>query len=86
MEVIKQHRAFNGAVKFYQHHSSSTHTIMKFSCYEPDATPRGIILWLSGLTCNEENFITKAHALEFCSQEKIVLVCPDTSMTIVGLS
>ncbi len=51
---------------------------MKFSLYRPEKINGGLI-WLSGLTCNEENFITKAGAQKLASQLGIAIICPDTS-------
>jgi len=37
-------------------------------------------LWkLSGLTCNEQNFITKAGAQKYAAEHKVIIVAPDTS-------
>ena len=35
--------------------------------------------WLSGLTCNDQNFVTKAGAQQYASDLGIAIVCPDTS-------
>ena len=38
-----------------------------------------VLYWLSGLTCNEQNFITKAGAQRYAAQHGVVVVAPDTS-------
>jgi S-formylglutathione hydrolase len=38
-----------------------------------------VAYWLSGLTCTDENFITKAGAFGPAAKHKIAIVCPDTS-------
>lgn len=38
-----------------------------------------MLYWLSGLTCNDENFTTKAGAQRIAAELGIVLVMPDTS-------
>jgi S-formylglutathione hydrolase len=38
-----------------------------------------VLYWLSGLTCNEQNFITKAGAQEHAARHGFILVAPDTS-------
>ena len=38
-----------------------------------------MLYWLSGLTCTEQNFITKAGAQQFAAQHQLILVAPDTS-------
>ena len=40
---------------------------------------RQILYFLSGLTCTDENFITKAGAPRVAAAKGIALVCPDTS-------
>ena len=38
-----------------------------------------MLYWLSGLTCNDENFTTKAGAQRVAAELGIALVMPDTS-------
>ena len=38
-----------------------------------------VLYWLSGLTCNEQNFITKAGFQRYAAEQGIIVVCPDTS-------
>ena len=38
-----------------------------------------MLYWLSGLTCNDENFTTKAGAQHIAAELGIVLVMPDAS-------
>lgn len=38
-----------------------------------------VIYWLSGLTCNEQNFMTKAGAQQYASHHNVAVVIPDTS-------
>ncbi len=54
---------------------------MKFSCFLPCPIEEldSALIWLSGLTCNEENFITKAGAQKALSESKTMIICPDTS-------
>ncbi|KAJ3352936.1 hypothetical protein HDU91_005943 [Kappamyces sp. JEL0680] len=54
---------------------------MKFSLFVPP-NPRPLLpalFFLAGLTCNEDNFITKAGALSLAAKLGVALVCPDTS-------
>lgn len=78
MNKLKSHKCFNGHVEFWNHQSVFTKTPMRFSCFIPEEASAAI-LWLSGLTCTEENFITKAGAQRYLAQEKIAIFCPDTS-------
>ncbi len=41
--------------------------------------PQRALLFLSGLTCTEDNFITKAGAIECAAALGVMLICPDTS-------
>jgi S-formylglutathione hydrolase len=55
---------------------------MQFSIYLPPQVAQQrvpVLYWLSGLTCNDQNFVTKAGAQQFASQHGIAIVCPDTS-------
>jgi len=55
---------------------------MVFSIYLPpqsDSQPVPVLYWLSGLTCTDQNFVTKAGAQQYAAQHGIAIVCPDTS-------
>jgi len=77
-------KCFGGSVVFYTHESSETKTPMNFSVYLPpkaggDNPECPVVYWLSGLTCTDENFITKAGAQRVAAELGLILVCPDTS-------
>jgi S-formylglutathione hydrolase len=38
-----------------------------------------VLIWLSGLTCTEDNFTTKAGAYEAAARHGVIIVAPDTS-------
>jgi S-formylglutathione hydrolase len=80
-EVLKRHRSFSGETIFCEHDSSATKTKMKFSAFLPREVEQieNAIIWLSGLTCTEENFITKAGAQAYLSDTSTMVICPDTS-------
>lgn len=52
---------------------------MKFSTFIPHGKVKGCLIWLSGLTCTEENFITKAGAQRYLAEAGLMVVAPDTS-------
>ncbi|OAT47823.1 S-formylglutathione hydrolase [Proteus hauseri ATCC 700826] len=82
MKRIERHACFGGWQDVYQHNSSTLNCEMKFAVYLPpmkDGQKYPVLYWLSGLTCNEQNFITKAGAQQFAAQHGIVLVVSDTS-------
>jgi S-formylglutathione hydrolase len=43
-----------------------------------------VLYWLSGLTCTEENFVTKAGAQRMAAQLGLAIVAPDTSPRGLG--
>ncbi|MBG6247745.1 MULTISPECIES: S-formylglutathione hydrolase [Symbiopectobacterium] len=82
LELLEEHRLFGGWQQRYRHTSSSVNGSMTFSIYLPptaDDTPPPVLYWLSGLTCNDENFTTKAGAQRIAAELGLVLVMPDTS-------
>ncbi|MDV5141152.1 S-formylglutathione hydrolase [Chimaeribacter arupi] len=82
IELLEEHRLFGGWQQRYRHHSSSLNCTMTFSLYLPpprDDTPPPVLYWLSGLTCNDENFTQKAGAQRVAAELGLVLVMPDTS-------
>ena len=79
MQTLKTHQCFGGQVRFWEHESKMTGTKMKFSTFTPLGQVKGALIWLSGLTCNEENFITKAGAQRYLAEHQLMVICPDTS-------
>ncbi|MCW2254752.1 S-formylglutathione hydrolase [Providencia alcalifaciens] len=82
MERIERHACFGGWQDVYQHHSEVLGCSMKFAAYLPSETDNKIypvIYWLSGLTCNEQNFISKSGAQQFAAKHGVILIAPDTS-------
>ncbi|EFM2061772.1 S-formylglutathione hydrolase [Escherichia coli] len=82
MEMLEEHRCFEGWQQRWRHDSSTLNCPMMFSIFLPpprDNTPPPVLYWLSGLTCNDENFTTKAGAQRVAAELGIVLVMPDTS-------
>ncbi|MDX1919385.1 MAG: S-formylglutathione hydrolase [Candidatus Caenarcaniphilales bacterium] len=79
MKKLKEHKTFDGSTQFWSHSSQSTKTEMKFATFIPNGKVNGCVIWLSGLTCNEENFITKAGAQKYLAAAGFMVLCPDTS-------
>ncbi len=78
--LLKTHRTFDGLTQFWQHASAATQTPMKFSTFIPAGNaPKGCLIWLSGLTCTDENFISKAGAQQYLAAHGWMVICPDTS-------
>ena len=82
MELLEEHRCFEGWQQRWRHPSAVLNCPMTFSIFLPPPasnTPPPVLYWLSGLTCNDENFTTKAGAQRVAAELGIVLVMPDTS-------
>jgi S-formylglutathione hydrolase len=79
MKILKTHKSFGGLVQFWSHASQFTGTEMKFSTFVPAGQVGGCLIWLSGLTCTEENFMAKAGAQKFLAETDLMIICPDTS-------
>lgn len=82
MERTEHRACFGGWQDVYRHRSSTLNCEMSVAVYlPPQALERAcpVLYWLSGLTCTEQNFITKAGAQRYASEHGIILVAPDTS-------
>ncbi|GAM97666.1 S-formylglutathione hydrolase [alpha proteobacterium U9-1i] len=78
--VSKSHRVHGGTLSYAQHPSASTGTPMRFSIFVPPGEgPFPYLIWLSGLTCTEDNFTTKAGSYAAAAQHGVAIVAPDTS-------
>lgn len=77
---IESHRCFGGSQSVYEHNSEHTRTKMRVAVFQPDGEgPFPVLFFLSGLTCTEQNFITKALAQRYAAESGLILVAPDTS-------
>ena len=81
MEKISQSKNHHGTQFVYRHYADTLRCSMNFGIYLPDniSAPAPALFWLSGLTCTENNFITKAGAQRVASELGMILVAPDTS-------
>ena len=82
LEKISDVRCFGGRQLRYKHTSASLDCDMHFSIYLPPQAEQGsvpVLYWLSGLTCTDENFVTKAGAQQAAAEHGIAIVAPDTS-------
>lgn len=82
MERIERHACFGGWQDVYRHESKVLGCDMTVGVYFPPQAEEGpcpVLYWLSGLTCNEQNFITKAGAQRYAAEHGLILVAPDTS-------
>ena len=82
IEQIGANQSFAGQQLRYKHQSAVLNCEMTFSIYLPPQAVKGpvpVLYWLSGLTCNDENFVQKAGAQQHAAQHGIAIVCSDTS-------
>ena len=82
VETLSDVACFGGRQLRLQHASEALSCAMTFSVYLPpqardQAVP--VVYWLSGLTCTDENFVTKAGAQRAAAALGLALVAPDTS-------
>jgi S-formylglutathione hydrolase len=89
MQRIESHACFGGTQQVWSHRSETLDCQMRLGIYLPPQAQQGpcpVLYWLSGLTCNEQNFITKAGAQRYAAEHGLVLVAPDTSPRGAGVA
>lgn len=82
LERIEHRACFGGWQDVYRHRSAVLGCDMTVGVYFPPQVEQGpcpVLYWLSGLTCTEQNFITKAGAQRYAAEHGLILVAPDTS-------
>ena len=82
MERIESHACFGGFQEVWTHRSTTLDCDMRFGIYLPPHAAHAacpVLYWLSGLTCSEQNFISKAGAQRHAAEHGVILVAPDTS-------
>lgn len=87
MKKLSSNKVFGGEHAQYSHYSEANKCDMTFAIYLPPIALGGgkeakrvpVLYWLSGLTCNDQNFMQKAGALRAAAQLGIAIVAPDTS-------
>jgi len=82
VKEISSNRIHGGQQIRLQHYSRALDCEMIFGVFLPPQVNTGpvpALYWLSGLTCNDENFAQKAGAQRLASELGMAIVCPDTS-------
>jgi len=82
INIIDQHKSFGGIQYRCKHFSQVCQCDMHFSLYVPPQAVEHtvpVLTWLSGLTCTDENFVTKAGVQQFAAQYGVAVLAPDTS-------
>ncbi|WP_029524004.1 S-formylglutathione hydrolase [Polaromonas glacialis] len=89
LELLSEHACFGGTQRFYRHESLEIGLPMKVSVFLPpqaSAGPVPALLYLAGLTCNEETFMAKAGAQRLAAELGLALIAPDTSPRGAGIA
>lgn len=79
---VSEQLTFGGKQLRFKHQSEVLHCEMQFSVFLPPQAAKykvPVLYWLSGLTCTDENFSSKAGAQRIAAELGIALVIPDTS-------
>lgn len=82
MEKVGEVRAFGGRQLRFRHHSAVLDCSMHFSLFLPPQAHSSsvpLLIWLSGLTCTDENFVQKGGAQRAAAQYGVAILAPDTS-------
>lgn len=82
IEQTSENKIFGGRQLQFKHSSSTLNCEMVFSVFlPPQAQTEKVpaLFWLSGLTCTDQNFVTKAGAQRAAAEHGIAIICPDTS-------
>lgn len=82
MERLEHRACFGGWQDVYRHESQVLGCTMNFAVYLPPQAQHArlpVLYWLSGLTCSEQNFITKSGFQRYAAEHGIIVVAPDTS-------
>ena len=82
LELLAEHACFGGVQRYYRHASSEIGLPMRFGVYLPPQAkqaPVPAVVYLAGLTCNEETFAIKAGAQGRAAELGLALITPDTS-------
>lgn len=88
LELISEHRCFDGMQRFYRHDSRAIGLPMRFSVFVPAQALEAsvpVMFFLAGLTCTEETFMIKAGAQRWAARHGLMLVAPDTSPRGAGV-
>jgi len=91
-EVLSEHACFGGVQGFYRHASSTIGLPMRLGVYRPPqalapkVAPLPALIYLAGLTCNEETFAIKAGAQRVAAELGLLLITPDTSPRGTGVA
>lgn len=85
LKEVSNAKCFGGQQRVYEHPSKELGCQMKFAIFLPSVALNDpklklpVVYYLSGLTCTEENMITKSGFQRYAEENKLIVVGPDTS-------
>jgi S-formylglutathione hydrolase len=89
LELLSEHACFGGVQRYYQHASRTIGLPMRFSVFLPPQAAQGPVpgvVYLAGLTCNEETVMAKGGAQRVAAELGLALIAPDTSPRGAGVA
>ncbi|MDZ4357090.1 MAG: S-formylglutathione hydrolase [Variovorax sp.] len=89
LRTLAEHRCFGGMQRFFEHDAREIGLPMRLSVFLPPQAALGkvpALLYLAGLTCNEETFVVKAGAQRLAAELGMALIAPDTSPRGAGVA
>lgn len=82
IEMTASNKCFDGEQIQFRHKSEACNCEMTASIFLPAQAKTAkvpVLWWLSGLTCTDQNFVTKAGAQRYAAAHGVAIVAPDTS-------
>jgi S-formylglutathione hydrolase len=80
MKRVAENAAFGGVQQVWEHESPLLGVPMRFGLFLPPGDgPFPLLTFLSGLTCTEQNVITKGGFQAHCAAAGLAFLAPDTS-------
>ena len=76
INILSRTKVFGGEHIRFSHESQVNNCTMTAAIFLPPQTHEfaaPLLVWLSGLTCNDENFMTKAGAFRVAAELGIVI-------------
>ena len=88
LNQLSEVKVSGGHLLRVEHESTVCHGTMTFAVFLPPQAGKNkvpVLYWLSGLTCNDENFSQKAGAFALAAELGMAIAMPDTSPRGAGV-
>jgi len=83
ISLLVDAKCFDGRQQVFKHYSKETKSFMKFSIYVPEQKNPDerfhVVFFLSGIMCNEQNFLFKSGFQQHACEHRLIVVGADTS-------